>query len=371
MSLISPKLQKSECGVVIDIGSGSVGIAIANDALKDICVVLVNALLELGSNGLKAIYAFDPKLSLKYVQVAVCAPWSYTVTKTITYENEHPFVVDQSMITELLASAKKQTQSTVIEGKIIEELGLRTIAEETVSIQINGYSIRNPFGQKGRSVAIAHITAVAQEKILATLEDSLQKILPKATVDCYSFMYLFYRALKDLHPNTSEICLIDVTNEATEIGIMRDDVLKYTTFIPFGLYSLAREIAVACNIPNEEAYTYLKDGRDITVGAFSEQKVAEVEKIFAAYQEKLSVLFAQTGDMLSIPKTLFLHTTRNTEEFFSKHLKAAAKKATGSTHNIHLFTSELIGNISVEDTALALSVYQFHTRELYSPLLES
>ncbi len=395
MSLFSVKPLLNECGIVIDVGSASVGVAIVYsenidqkmeviwshreyelirdvkgdaESVKEISTVLVNALLELGSNGLKAVHQYDPKLPIRYVQVAICAPWAYTVTKTINFEDEHPFEVDKELIGELVKNAKKQTQETTLGGEILEGLGLRTIAEETVNVQINGYSIREPYGKKGRSISISHITAVANEKILTTLEDSLQKILPKAKIDCFSFMYLFYRALKDLHPNTSEICLIDVTNEATEIGIMRDNILKYTTHIPFGMYSLAREIALACDIPKEEAYSYIKDGRDITKGPFSQEKIAEVEKVFEAYSEKLAELFAQTGDTLSIPKTLFLHTSKNTEEFFSKHLKSAAKKATGTSHSLHLFTSELIGNVAVDDTALALSVYNFHTRELYTGL---
>lgn len=395
MSLFSVKPLLNECGVVIDVGSASVGIAIVysqnidekmeviwshreyelikdkpdtKTAVKDISTVIVNAMLELGSNGLKAVHQYDPKMPIRYVQVALCAPWAYTVTKAINYENEHPFEVTRDLVEELVATAKKQTQETSVGGEIVEKLGLRTIHEETVGVEINGYSIAHPYGQKGRSISIAHITEVANEKVLATLEDALQKILPRVTVDSFSFMYLFYRALKDLHPHTSEICVIDVTNEATEIGIIRDNVLRYTIHAPFGMYSLAREIALACNIPKEEAYSYIKDGRDISVGQFSEAKIVEVEKIFQTYEDKITELFSNTGDMLSIPKTLFLHTSKNTEEFFSKHIQNAAKRATGGDHNIHLFTSELIGNVSVTDTALALSVYNFHTRELYKPL---
>jgi hypothetical protein len=396
MALFGKNSPQSECGIVIDIGSGSVGIAIVysenivermeviwyhreyaritderkpSEALKDISTVLVNALLELGSNGLKTAHSYDPGLAIRYVQVALSAPWAYTVTKTINYEDEHPFLVDEHMIKELLSAAKKETLATTVDGKVIEELGLRTIAEETVNIEINGYSIQDPYGQSGRSVTISHITAVAEEKLLATLEDSMQKILPKASIDSYSFMYLFYRAIKDLHPHTSEICLIDITNETTEIGIMRDNVLKHTTYIPLGLYSLAREIARICDIPKEEAYAYIKDGRSIADGPWSDEKKQNVEKVFEEYETKMAELFAETGDALSIPKTLFLHTSKNTEDFFSDRINAAAKKATGATHIVHLFTSELIGNMDVEDTALALSVYNFHTRELYKPLL--
>jgi hypothetical protein len=292
MSLFRAKTKESECGIVIDIGSASVGVAIVSsvninekmeiiwshreyerikdvpdtaDSLRDICTVLVNALLELGSNGLKTLHQYDPKLSLRYAQVAICAPWAHTVTKTITFEDEHPFEVTPSLIDQLVSSAKKQTFETAVDGKLVADLGLRTISEETVSVEINGYTVNKPYGKSGRSVAIAHVTAVAQEKLISTLEESMGKILPKVAIDCYSFMYLYYRTLRALHPHTSEICLVDVTNEATEIGIVRDNVLRYASFTPFGMYDLAREIALACTIPKEEAYSYIKDGRDLSI----------------------------------------------------------------------------------------------------------
>jgi hypothetical protein len=172
-------------------------------------------------------------------------------------------------------------------------------------------------------------------------------------------MHLFYRVLKDLHPDTSEICLIDITDEATEIGIVRDNILKQTTHVPIGMYTLAREIASACNIPKEDAYTYIKDGTVVQ----TDKNAAAIEGIFASYESSIAELFSRTGDSLSIPKTLFLHTAKTTEDFFAKRLKEAAKRSTGSTHTVHLFTSELLGDTAMEDTALALSSYYFHTRE--------
>jgi hypothetical protein len=392
MKLFSSKTLQSECGVVIDIGSGSVGIAIVmspaevgdmeivwshreyklikdtatkQEAIKELNTTLVNALLELGSNGLKTLHTAYPKVVPKYVQVAISAPWSYTITKTIQFEDEKPFEVSASMLDQLVETAKKQTLESTLDGSLIEELGLRMITDETVDVQLNGYSVYDPIGRKSKTIVLSHIHAVADRKILENVEDSIQRILPKAQVEHFSFMHLFYRVLKDLHPNTTEICIIDITDEATEIGIVRDNILKQTTHIPVGMYSLAREIAKACNIPKEEAYTYIKDGSS----ALTANNAAAVQEIFAAYEAEVAELFSRTGDALSIPKTLFLHTAKTTEDFFAKHLKDAAKKSTGSTHSVHQFTSELLGEATMEDTALALSSYYFHTREKY--LLET
>ena len=39
--------------------------------------------------------------------------------------------------------------------------------------------------------------------------------------------------------------LVDITNEGTELGIVRHNALQYSTHIPFGRASIAREIAAA------------------------------------------------------------------------------------------------------------------------------
>lgn len=393
MSFFKEKSPEVRCGAIIDVGSGSVGIAVVvsesltgkldivwshrehmlikdiqgnHDLLKEINTTIINALLELGSKGLKTLHEFNPHLKIEYIQSTISAPWSYTVTKMINFEDEHPFDVTKELIDQLVDTAKKQTLATVLDGKVMEDLGLRMITDETVNIELNGYTVKKPIGNNSRSLSLAHISALTQEKLLLTIEELQEKILPKAEVEHYSFMYLFYQVLKYLHPDTSEVCLIDVTNEATEIGIVRDNILRQATYTPFGLYSLAREIAVVCNIPKEEAYAMLKEGTEITKSAYGKEKREEIQKIFDVYEDKVSEIFKNTGDSLSIPKTLFLHTSQNTEAFFLEHLKKAAQKATGSTHTVHLVTSELLHDKQMNDSALALSAHYFHTKELYS-----
>jgi len=392
MGFFSHKLLGDECGVVIDVGSGSVGVAVvvsrnieeqldvvwsyreyviirdrhdSNDSLRDINTALVNTLLELGSYGLKALHTYDADARVRIVQVAFCAPWAYTVTKTINYEDEHPFKIDNNMLSDLIKTAKQQASETKINDTLIADLGLRIVTEDTLNVQVNGYTVKDPIGKEGRTLSISHISAVVQEKVLVTLEESLDKIIPKAQREIYSFMYLYYRTLDNLHPDTSEICIIDVTNEATEVGIIRDNILKHTSYIPFGIYSLAREIAAVCDIPKEEAYSYIKNGRAIDSGAFSKQKMNDVQHVFEKYEDRVAELFLQTGDTLSIPKTLFLHASKETEDFFVEHLMKAAKKATTSHHTVHRFTSELLGGKAIEDTALAMSAFTFHMRERF------
>lgn len=392
MGLFSKKNTGRECGAVIDIGGGSVGVAIIVSENKtnamhvvwshrvfrpikeagnaaavrmEVEAALWQAFAELGNNGVRALHRFNPELTIEHVQVALCAPWSYTVTKTVSYTHERPFVVNQKLIDELIASSSKKLLDTDKESPTLSDLGVRIIASATVDIKLNDYSVQKPLQRKANSIALSHVNVLGQEGILLKAEESVQRILPKATVECYSFMYLFYRTLKELYPDTTEAYLVDITNEATEVGIVHENVLRYTTFAPVGLYGLARKIAAACDIPHEVAYTFVKDGFQGATNNFSKAKQEKIDQIVAAYEAELAALFEKAGNAYSVPKAIFLHTSRNTEEFFIARLQSALKLGTDSETTIHTVTSRLLGDTSMNDTALALSAYYFHTRELY------
>lgn len=394
MSLFKHTSKNERCGVIVDIGSGSVGVAIvvsneqtnslqilwthreqmlikntANEhvLLKDINTALINAFLELGSAGVKTLHEHDTTLSLEHIQVALCAPWAYTITKQVHFEDERPFVVTQELIKELIETAHRESEQYEVDGSSLEVLGVRRIAQTTTRVELNGYHIKQPINKLCQSITLFHITALAREKLLQTLEEHQVKLMPRAEVSEFSFMYLFYQVLRHLHPNTTEACLIDITNEATEIGIIRDDVLVHTTYAQTGLYTLAREIAVACDVPKEEAYSMLKNGSDMP-SAYGEKKRTKIEAVFNAYEENIAQLLTQTGDPIAIPRTIFLHTSLHTENFFSEHIKKAATTATKGDHTLHLITSQLLENRSMADTALALSAYYFHSQKTYAEL---
>lgn len=387
MSLFKQKSPANRCGAIVDVGSGSVGVAIVvlnsesgklhtvwtqrehiqmgtdvnpKALLKKINVTIVNVLLELGSNGVKALSQFDPSLTISSVQTTICAPWSYTVTKTIHYNRDSSFVITKDLLSQLVETAKKQIQEELPNKKAIENLGLRIITDVTVQTKLNGYTINNPVGKKCKYVSLANISTVAREDILLVIEESLDKIFPKITVNHFSFMLIYYAVLEQLHPDTTEICLVDVTNEATEIGFVRKNVLTYTTNIPYGTFSLSREIAQACKIPSEEAYSILKDGLDNAKNVYGINKFTLINNIVDTYIDNLANQFSSTNDGLSISNTLFLHTSKNTEEFFANCLKKAAHKATNSQHVIHLCTSELLGENDIVDSSLILSAKYFH-----------
>lgn len=403
MGLFSFKYKKVRHGLVIDIGSGSVLVSIISAdpaatypeiiwsrreqvALKQsstttqtanqVMGTLLDTMLYVDGEGMKALHERHPGARITEVQVAVAAPWSYTITKSISYSDKEPFVITRDLIEELVEAARKKTEEELKENGVASSLGLRIMARATTNLTANGYPTTEPFNQNAKSLTLSHISAVAQDALVNTIHETKQKIVPNAKLSNYSFMLIYFCVIRELYSAFTDYCLVDVTYEATEMGIVRDGSLQYCTHIPFGSATLARRIATKSSVPVEEAFTYLKNPQ---IRARAEEQNPKLKTVIAQvceqYREELVALFTETGDSLSVPKSMLIHTDLYTESFFKDQIAQGAHLATKVTHVVHDVSNTILtkkydeaGKKAVrnarQDTALLLSAQFFHNQSL-------
>lgn len=380
-------VHERECGVIVDIGSGSVGAALivsepdqkkpifvwsnreyvllgSNEAgevtLRHIHTALINIFLTLGGQGIKQLHRYDTELKPTHMQMTISAPWSHTGIKRVQYTDEHPFTVTPELLQELSDTAKKHTTETILKNTLLKENGTVALDNKPIGIITNGYNVPYTTNAHTRNLSLIYLSALAQKRTIEIVEDSKNKLFPKTALFTHSFMYIYYKVLKQSAPDITEACLIDVTSEATEIGIIREGMLTHVTHIPYGTYTLTRDIAAACTIPKEEAYTYLKGEQHFIDTKLSDIKKEDVTSILTAYEERLAKLFKSTGDALAIPKSIFIHTDPHTEFFFKKHIAEASRIATNIDHTMHLVTESFLASEHAHDTGLELSGMYFH-----------
>lgn len=392
MGFFSRTRSDEHCGLVIDIGSGSVGLALVlasenevqpriiwscrenslikempslQGSLREITTALINAFLRLGSEGIRSLRDQAPGHHINDVLVTIAAPWSYTITKTVNYSEENPFTVSKNLLADLATASSRDALESLAQTALQESAGLTPIDQETIGYLANDYPADNIEGVVTKHVALVALTAVTHQRLLTSVEEAIDKLIPRATVRATSFMMAFYETFRRLHPTLEACCLVDVTNEATEIGIVRDGFLQHVTHTAFGSFSITREIAAIGKIPKEEAFVYLRGGHAFFEQALSVGQQEEVQQVLTSYREKVTQLFTHTGDTLAIPKTIYVHADTDTEVFFAAEIARAAKTATGMEHTVHTITAELTDTATVGkgypiDTALILAVNNFH-----------
>jgi hypothetical protein len=237
----------------------------------------------------------------------------------------------------------------------------------------NGYRVTNPQGSKAKQFSITRANVVAQEYLTNSLDETCEKLFTSRDCRKISFILMMYSVVRDLFPDNYEVCLVDITYEATEIGIVRDGSLQYCTHAPFGSFSLARELAAVLNAPLHETFGYLHtDDPFAFLEKLSVNQKAEIDDIFEAYIKKIHQLFQETGDSLSIPKRIAIHSDNKSEIFFKSMIEKAAKRSLKTAPTITLVSKEILKQTYDEnsktsflnshtDSALLLSALFFHT----------
>lgn len=400
MSLFSVD-DNTKYGVIIDIGSGSVLASIVESnnhqpypniiwakreynslkqiesltqANKNVVTALVNVLMSLDTDGRKVLREQNPKANLSHLQITVSAPWSYTVAKTISHNSEEPFLVTKAYVAKLIKMARKKVVEELKENEKIHNLGLELVSRTTADVVANGYSVTITGKQKANSLKIIELSVVVQESIVKQVQEIKEQLFPKAELHQYSFMLALFYTVIDLYENINDCCLVDITYESTEIGIVRDGVLQYCTHVTFGSVSLARELSAVLSIPIEEAHDYLRnDSIEKLLEKYSEKQKKDVKAMLLSYETRLTDLLHETGDKLSIPKMIFIHGNVGKTDFFKQCLANSAQKVTKSSHVVYDVTEDVVKEYfdetaqshlksTKQDTAMLVSAQFFHKR---------
>ncbi len=396
MSLFSINPTAERIGAIIDVGSGSVLVAIVISQLgnkkptvvwshreqaplrtidsieqsaKSVMTSLVNALLKFDSEGRRALHEYNKHSNVDEVQCCISAPWAYTVTKTISYTQEAPFEITKALIDSLIESAEKDTQVELAENEAATELGLSIITRSTLDTLANGYRIEKSIGSEATELSIAHVSVVTQQYLIEHLKDLRHKIFSDKPLHQLSYMLSLYSVVDEIFNDSSDYCLIDITYEATEIGVVRDGILTYSTHIPFGSFSLAREIAHVTSLPLLQSFQSLHTGDvEVFLDTLTAGQKDEVETIFKEYVARLEALFTETGDDLSIPKKMYIHTEIEMEALFTKLITAAGTNKLKGTPQVKGLSSLLADLVNVEhketntDTAMLVAAKFFQSQ---------
>jgi len=379
-------VKNDRYGLLVDIGSGSVGLAVCHstnakqpnviwthrqhvpiksvesveESSKAIVTTLMQIMLEFEGPGRIALNTYHKSAKVDSMQVTIAAPWAYTTARTIKFEQDEPFAISKELVSDLATAAGQQAIDEFSQQHSLESLGVVETSRCALDIYANGYRLEKPNRQKANIVTVTHATTLARTEIITAVTEMKEKLFASAHIEITSYMLANYFSTRLLMPHIYDVCLVDITDEATEIGIVRDSSLKYSTHVPFGRASLAREVAKATNVPLHEAFTTLANVQPPETKASKEIKI-----INDAYVKRVVELFKETGDRLTIPKNIYLETDRGLDLVFLPLIERAAEAASKGKVKVTVIKNKLLASQEKDgrhsDIALLVAASFFHT----------
>lgn len=378
----------ARCGVVIDVGSASVAAAIlisepdeqhptvvwthtercpvGDDfevigAAKRIATAIMNVSLELASSGTTTLASYDPKQTITELQVAIAAPWCYTVPKRVTHTAETGFTVDQTLLNELSQAAEREATQTYAAHPLFDALGLAVIASSTAHIIANGYPVANPRGKTVTELTLLQHFTICQKNLLDAIYELQNTVLPKTKLQVSSFMgHMRTQVLVNTLPQTT-YGLLDISGDASEIGIVVNGQLHTVMSNSWGHNAIARELAAITNQPPETALSRLKDERTGLLEDLPEQQAAEYKTVKANFVTKLSDLIERATTEAELPAHYLLHTDTGLHGLGELLAREAIAAVGTEQHSLSLVSQKLLDVAPIQETRLALAAAVFHT----------
>lgn len=293
MALFAWEGQKTnEYDALIDVRSGSVGVGIIEsnkkystptliyskrvpirtpdaDDKKTSLGALKNALLQahtyIAKEGKQTLAKHTPGTEIKTLLAVCSSPWSHTISKETSFTREEPFEMTAKLHKELGKETKNATADEITKLETVQGFKFQATERVTIGARVNDYPVVNPIGLRGKSLRFVHVTNFVPQPISRILEEIQRETFPDADMRTYTYLFAAYCAMQSIRAETGSYWFVDVTGEATEIGIIEDGALVGSAFAAHGHETLVRNICNAQNAPREDAVTQLRAYTDGTL----------------------------------------------------------------------------------------------------------
>lgn len=373
--------KRTRFGAIVDIGSGqvSVGIVSSKTGAKTPEIIwshieratsseakrsgiesaLLNALLTLGSEGLKALRKHTTHATIETLLASISAPAAHTVSKTVTYEKPEPFTVTKRLLRKLEEDATRQATEIVNNDELTRTLNLHPITNTVVSTRGNGYEIHDIRGKEVHSLELTHVTCLANKKLVDALLDAKNKVLPGAELHIQSYMNGFYQAILSLQPRNKSFTLMHVSAQATEIALVENGDLLTTSHATAGERAITDKIESVCKVTSSESDGFMKENGIDLKKQCTETQWKDIESAIGEYEATIGQLYQKLMIGHSTPTAIYMHTNPSHESFFQARITKATA-AQDSSIQIFPVTGTFFADTMSQNTDIELSAYVFH-----------
>jgi hypothetical protein len=372
-------------GVLLDIGSGSIGVGIVVgapteknphlifgkripmrineeqrevDELRKVQESLVTAALTLVEEGMPLLKAHNEHATLTHLHVSCTAPWSYTVARNVTYAPGNSFLITEAILTDLVHSAENEILTHIKDSAVMTKGTYEVVESATVDMRVNEYPVRDPLALTGVQLELTHLVGIIPTELLTTIKEVQQKLFSATKLHVHTSMLVMYCTLRDLFPKMNSVCIIDVTGEATEFGIVENNLLIENTSTAFGTATFVREVMRTTGKPYADIESDFLEYTEKRMDA-----CADFLTVADKYTAHLKDVIANIEEKRPLSHNFIINVALPYAPYFSDMITHVIKGSLGKDAHIVPIKPEFNKGIlegSEGDTYLAFSARFFH-----------
>lgn len=317
--------------LILDIGSGSVGVSIAevdrgekkpliiytyrvqlrvakkksqDEFIRVLKEALLEATLDFSGNGMNRLAEHDSHASIDTIHVVYGSPWSELVARHIHVEKDEPIKVTDDVLQTIITEAEKQAATAAHELTIFESSGLLVIKKEVIDVKLNGYSVHECIGQKCVSIELTLLAELVPQTVRDAMQESEKNLIAHAHVSEHTSAKILTHCARTIYANDEDTLVVEISGEATECAVVKKGVVYENFFTLFGIHTFERELASSLGTIPEEARSHLKD---YATNTSHEEVETAVQTIRTVYKNDFLKLLQSVESKYVLPQRIVVY----------------------------------------------------------------
>lgn len=267
--------------------------------------------------------ATKPTGSPSHIFCTLSSPWFILKSRHMRIARADEFEVTERILNEFINEDIELLKEELKET--LPPKDVKIIEKKVVQMKLNGYEVRNPYGQKTSRIELSMTVGISSAKVVESIERKLSNFFHLKSIHFGAFPIAAFSAIRDIFPSEKNFLFLDITGEATDVSLVNNDILMGTVSFSRGKNYFVREISAQLRTVHEEAATlfamFLRDELDTIQQAKVAAIVAHAEEEWVARFKKaigilmgngilpLKVFFTADADVAPLLSRL-MSTTR-------------------------------------------------------------
>lgn len=319
-------------GVIIDIGSGSIGLAtvllekgrvptLIYSSRKDFKVernlnprILLTNTVEI----LRSSIAEMQKKGVDNPSDIFCFLSPHLVaseTRTINIKFDKTTKISEAMINDLVE--KELGQSGSIAMRVVGDNSQIMFEKKIMGVRLNGYETASVNNKFANTVEIAVFSTISSKNILDSIKNVVINSFHHTQVEFHSFPFAYFNALRDIFKSEQDFVFMDIGSEITDISLVKDGVFIKSTTFPHGKNRLLRQLVDKTKKDESIVKSMLAN--------YIENAIVERQKtdfslilssVGAEWAETVKSILNEMSNETKLPGNLFILVDNDVEDIF-------------------------------------------------------
>ncbi|MBU3968789.1 hypothetical protein KJ991_01060 [Patescibacteria group bacterium] len=341
--------EKEKLNLIIDIGSGSVGVAVVSVCSSPSVIpeILYTNRKEIkyygGLNSRRFLFsmisAFEEALNdvqRNFISVSIniidikeahcffSSLWHISQIRVLINENRKDTKITKSLIEKMIEKESEIFETSTLKSSIniSAENNVQIIEKKIMQIKLNGYETSEPYSKMAKTSEINFFISAVSKKVIEILEESFFRFFNNKTIQHHTFINTAFVTLRDLNPTINDYLFLDISGEVTEITIVKNGILFDSISFPFGKNSIVRKLSEVLGTNKEEAISRVLLYKSNNLIKTKDSKISKIiEDLMKEWHKMFDISIKQLLSNIALPQVIFFMSDDDISQLIGDFIK--------------------------------------------------